>query len=301
MTSASSFSSASLATITDGDFDFLRELLLTRSGLALSREKRYLVESRLSPVCRQRSLASFNELVTVLRTGRDSELERLVIEAMTTNETLFFRDRAPFDVFKQTLLPHLMEQKAGKGRLRIWCAAASTGQEPYSLAMILDEMGPSLNGWRIEILATDIADSVIHRAKQGLYSQFEVQRGLPIQYLLKYFTQVGEQWQISPKIRGMVEYRPLNLIRDFSALGEFDIIFCRNVLIYFEPKLKSDVLNRLSRSLSSPHGVLVLGASETVLGLETPLMPHPAIRGLYARRPESAPASLARPTHRFTA
>lgn len=301
MTTAFRFSSAPLATITDSDFDFLREMLLARSGLALSREKRYLVESRLNPVCRQRNLLSFNELVTKLRSGRDGELERVVIEAMTTNETLFFRDRAPFDIFKQTLLPHLMKEKAGKGRLRIWCAAASTGQEPYSLAMILDEMAPGLSGWRIEILATDIADCVIHRAKQGIYSQFEVQRGLPIQFLLKYFTQVGEQWQISPKIRGMVDYRPLNLIRDFSALGEFDIIFCRNVLIYFDPKLKSDVLNRLSRSLTSPHGVLVLGASETVLGLDTALVPHPAIRGIYARRPVAAPALTAKPIHRFTA
>jgi chemotaxis protein methyltransferase CheR len=290
-----------LGQINDSDLDFARQMLMARSGLALSKEKRYLLESRLTPICRQLNLTSFNALFSALRKGAASQLESLVVEAMTTNETLFFRDRGPFDVFKQTLLPHLLKAKAGKGRLRIWCAAASSGQEPYSLAMILDEMASQLAGWRIDILATDLSEEIIQRAKKGLYSQFEVQRGLPIQMLLKHFTQVGEQWQISSKIKSMVEFRTLNLIRDFSALGEFDIIFCRNVLIYFDPKLKSDVLNRLAKSLCPVEGALFLGASETVLGLETSLSPHQSIRGLYSRRIAASPVQAALPYRRFTA
>lgn len=279
------------AALGDVELDYLRQMLLERSGLALSREKRYLVESRLTPICRQRKLATLNALVAELRAAPPhGELERLVVEAMTTNETLFFRDRTPFDLMRSTVLPKLLEERASRKKIRIWCAAASTGQEPYSIAMILEEFAAKLAGWTVDLIATDISDEVIRRAKQGIYSQFEVQRGLPIQLLLKNFTQNGEQWQISPRLRGMVDFRTLNLMRDFSALGEFDLIFCRNVLIYFEPRLKTDVLNRLARSLSTPTGMLVLGASETVLGLDTVLMPHPTIRGLYARRPETSTA-----------
>lgn len=284
--------------LSDGDFDYLRHFLLTRSGLALTREKRYLVESRLTPVCRQRGLPDLAALVRELRGGAARDLERLVVEAMATNETLFFRDRTPFDTFRHALLPMLVPLRAGVRRLRIWCAAASSGQEPYSLAMILDEMAAELAGWRVEILATDIGEDVVQRARRGLYSQFEVQRGLPINLLLKHFTQVGDQWQLSAKIRSMVEFRTLNLIRDFSALGHFDIIYCRNVLIYFDPKTKTDVLNRLSRQLAEPHGVLVLGASETVLGLDTGLAPHSNLRGCYARRPTASIASPALPLRR---
>lgn len=285
-------------TMSELEFDFLRNFLLTRSGLALTREKRYLVESRLTPICRQRELPDLGALVRELRTGTARDLERLVIEAMATNETLFFRDRTPFDTFRNALLPMLVPLRARVRKLRIWCAAASSGQEPYSLAMILDEMATELAGWRIEIVATDISEDMIQRAKRGLYSQFEVQRGLPINLLLKHFTQVGDQWQLSPKIRSMVDFRPLNLIRDFSALGEFDIIYCRNVLIYFDPRTKTDVLNRLSRQLAEPHGVLVLGASETVLGLDTGLAPHSNLRGCYARRPTANLASPALPLRR---
>lgn len=284
--------------MSDAEFDFLRNFLLTRSGLALTREKRYLVESRLTPICRQRNLADLGTLVRELRTGTARDLERLVIEAMATNETLFFRDRTPFDTFRNALLPMLLPVRARARKLRIWCAAASSGQEPYSLAMVLDEMAAEFAGWRIEIVATDICEDIVARAKRGLYSQFEVQRGLPINLLLKHFTQVGDQWQLSSKIRSMVEFRTLNLIKDFSSLGEFDIIYCRNVLIYFDPRTKTDVLNRLARQLAEPHGVLVLGASETVLGLDTGLAPHSNLRGCYARRPTAALASPALPLRR---
>ncbi len=248
------------------------------------------MESRLGPVCRKHQLAGLPQLVQTLRGGRDSALETAVVEAMTTNETFFFRDKSPFDIFRDSLLPKLVAERArGNKRLRIWCAAASTGQEPYSLAMILDELRLRLQGVSVDILATDLAGEVLDRAKAGIYSQFEVQRGLPIQMLLKHFKQDGDQWHIAPAIKSMVQFRPLNLIRDFSTLGQFDIVFCRNVLIYFDQPTKSDVLRRLSASLA-PDGALFLGAAETVIGLTDSLQPHPEHRGLYvANRARATP------------
>lgn len=274
--------------MTDADFDYLRGLLKSRSGLSLAPEKRYLVESRLGPICRKHQIPGLPQLVQVLRAGRNAAIETAVVEAMTTNETFFFRDKTPFDIFRDQLLPKLATARAATKRLRIWCAAASTGQEPYSLAMIVDELRPRLGGMQVDILATDLAGEVLDRAKAGTYSQFEVQRGLPIAMLLKHFKQEGEQWRISPAIKGMVQFRPLNLIRDFSTLGQFDLIFCRNVLIYFDQPTKSDVLRRLSQSLA-PDGALFLGAAETVIGLTDTLAPHPEHRGLYVpNRPAAA-------------
>jgi chemotaxis protein methyltransferase CheR len=196
--------------MTDAEFEFLRGFLKARSGLALALEKRYLVESRLGPLCRRFNAAAIGDLVAGLKGVPNAELERAVVEAMTTNETFFFRDKTPFELFEKVLLPRYMPARAATRRLRIWCAAASTGQEPYSLAMILTEMAAKLAGWRIEIVGTDISTEVLEKAKAGLYSQFEVQRGLPINLVLKYFTQVGDQWQIAPAIRAMVDYKPLN-------------------------------------------------------------------------------------------
>ncbi|MFN3685664.1 CheR family methyltransferase [Salinarimonas sp.] len=278
--------------MTEADFDYLRALLKGRSGLALAPEKRYLVESRLSPLCRKHALKGLPELIARLRSGRDSALEIAVVEAMTTNETFFFRDRTPFDLFRDALLPKLAAARAGNKRLRIWCAAASSGQEPYSIAMILDEARARLPGFTFDILATDLSQEVLDRAKAGVYTQFEVQRGLPIQMLLKYFKQNGDQWTISPQIRSMVQYRTLNLIKDFSPLGQFDVIFCRNVLIYFDQPTKADVMRRLASALA-PDGALFLGAAETVIGLTDALAPHPEHRGLYvASRPGTAAPPL---------
>jgi len=268
--------------MTELEFDFLRNFLKARSGLALTAEKRYLAESRLAPVCRRFELSCLAELVGCLRGGRDADLEKAVVEAMTTNETFFFRDKAPFDLFRNVLLPKYLGLRASARRLRIWCAAASTGQEPYSLAMILSEAAAQLIGWQVDIVATDISTEVLEKARAGLYSQFEVQRGLPIQLLLKYFTQAGDQWQIAPSIRSMVQYKPLNLIKDFSGLGQFDIIYCRNVLIYFDASTKADVLKRLSNVMAH-DGTLLLGAAETVIGLTEALQPHPDHRGLYVK------------------
>jgi chemotaxis protein methyltransferase CheR len=261
------------------DYDYLRRLLKERSGLVLSPDKQYLVESRLVPVARRAGLAGLGELVGRLRRA-DERLTVEVVEAMTTNESFFFRDKIPFEHFRDTVMPALLAARAAQRRIRIWCAAASTGQEPYSLAMTLKEMKDRLPGWRIEILGTDLSVEVLEKAKAGIYSQFEVQRGLPIQLLVKYFSQVGDTWQLSPEIRAMVQYRPLNLLSDFSGLGPFDLVFCRNVLIYFDQGLKIDLLNRLARVLE-PDGYLTLGAAETVVGLTDAFKLMPEKRGLY--------------------
>jgi len=268
--------------MTESEFAFLRGFLKARSGLSLTVEKRYLVESRLAPVCQRFEIETLSELVAGLRRGSDRDLETAVLEAMTTNETYFFRDRAPFDLFRDVLLPRLLDRRSSSRRLRIWCAAASTGQEPYSIAMVLHEASAHFCGWQVEILATDLSAEVLEKGRAGLYNQFEVQRGLPIQLLLKHFIQVGAQWQIAPYIRSMVSFRPLNLIRDFGALGTFDVVFCRNVLIYFDGPTKADVLKRLATTLAS-DGALLLGASETVIGLSDAFSPDPQHRGFYAR------------------
>jgi len=277
--------------MTPQDYDFLRKLLKQRSGLVLSAEKQYLAESRLLPIARKHGMPNLGELVGKLKGANAAELTTEVVEAMTTNETFFFRDKIPFEHFREVILPALLVARARGKRLRIWCAAASTGQEPYSLAMILREVGAALAGWRIDILATDLSGEVLDKAKAGIYSQFEVQRGLPIQLLVKNFTQVGEQWQIAPELRAMVQFRPLNLLNDFSPLGHFDLVFCRNVLIYFDQETKTDVLNRLVR-LMPEDGYLVLGAAETVVGLTDAFRPVPERRGLYAPAGKAARGGL---------
>ena len=273
--------------MTPSDYEYLRKLLKERSGLDLSADKQYLVESRLVPLARKSSLPGIPELVQKMRNGANA-LTGEVVEAMTTNETFFFRDKIPFDHLRETVLPALAQARAARRSLRIWCAASSTGQEPYSIAMCLKEAGPVLSGWRTEIVATDLSLAVLEKSKSGIFSQFEVQRGLPIQLLVKYFTQNGELWQLNADIRGMVQHRQLNLLQDFSHLGVFDIIFCRNVLIYFDQTTKANIFDRLSRMLE-PDGVLALGAAESVVGITGTFKPYPERRGLY--RPNVAPAA----------
>jgi chemotaxis protein methyltransferase CheR len=199
---------------------------------------------------------------------------------MTTNETFFFRDKVPFDHFRDTVMPEILQARSARKGIRIWCAAGSTGQEPYSLAMCLKEMGAALSGWRVEIVATDLSQEVLEKSKSGIYSQFEVQRGLPIQMLVKYFKQNGEFWQLNADIRAMVQHRQLNLLHDFSQLGTFDVIFCRNVLIYFDQETKINIFTRLAGTTEG-DGFLVLGAAETVVGLTDVFKPYPERRGLY--------------------
>ncbi|SDJ23977.1 MULTISPECIES: CheR family methyltransferase [Bradyrhizobium] len=261
------------------DYEYLRKLLKERSGLDLSADKQYLVESRLAPLARRSGLPGIAELVSKMKSGAEP-LVAEVVEAMTTNETFFFRDKVPFDHLKEAVLPALAQARAARRALRIWCAASSTGQEPYSIAMCLKEAGAMLSGWRTEIVATDLSLGVLEKARAGVFSQFEVQRGLPIQMLVKYFTQNGELWQLNADIRSMVQFRQLNLLQDFSHLGTFDIIFCRNVLIYFDQATKINIFDRMSRMIE-PDGVLALGAAESVVGITNAFKPFPDRRGLY--------------------
>ncbi|MGE0289712.1 MAG: protein-glutamate O-methyltransferase CheR [Bradyrhizobium sp.] len=281
--------------MTPPDYEYLRKLLKDQSGLDLSADKQYLIESRLVPLSRKAGLAGIPELVQKMKTGSPS-LVAQVVEAMTTNETFFFRDKMPFDHFRQSIMPEVLKARASRKSIRIWCAAGSTGQEPYSLAMCLKEMEPQLAGFKVDIIATDLSQEVLEKSKAGLYSQFEVQRGLPIQMLVKYFKQNGEFWQINPELRAMVQHRKLNLLHDFSQLGTFDVIFCRNVLIYFDQDTKINIFSRLRKAMEA-DGFLVLGAAETVVGLTDVFKPYPDKRGLYRpndSRSATAPSGMPR-------
>ena len=262
-------------------FAALQTFLLKSSGLSLDREKQYLVEARLNPLIQQAGLKGLPDLVA--RLDADRVLAKKVMEAMTVNETFFFRDRAPFEGFRQAILPELLKARARTRKIRLWSAACSTGQEPYSLAMILDEEARGLAGWSVDIVATDIAESVLKRAREGLYSHFEAQRGVPMSHLVRYFTKRKDQWAINQSIKARVDFRQQNLMADFSQLGVFDVIFCRNVLIYFAPEQKRDVLARLARALA-PDGFLVLGAAESVIGYSTEFRPHGENRVVLTRR-----------------
>jgi chemotaxis protein methyltransferase CheR len=264
--------------VTPSDYEYLRKLLKERSGLDLSADKQYLVESRLLPLARKAGLSGIPELVQKMKGGAEAPTSE-VVEAMTTNETFFFRDKIPFDHLKDAVLPALIQARAARRSLRIWCAASSTGQEPYSIAMLVKET-PALSGWRVEIVGTDLSQAVLEKSKSGVFSQFEVQRGLPIQMLVKYFKQNGELWQLNADIRAMVQHRQFNLLQDFSPLGKFDIIFCRNVLIYFDQDTKASIFERLSRQLEA-DGALALGAAESVVGITDAFKPYPDRRGIY--------------------
>jgi chemotaxis protein methyltransferase CheR len=285
--------------MTEADFEFLRSLLHQRSGLSLGQDKRYLVESRLGMLCRKRGIESLEALIDQLRQGRDSVLEHAVVEAMTTNETLFFRDRSPFDLFRDVVLPEKLAANAASRSLRIWCAAVSTGQEAYSLAMVLDDMAARLVGWKVEILGTDISADVLERARAGSYSQFEVQRGLPIQMLLRHFQQDGDKWQVGQRIRDMVELRQHNLLDPNAHFGQFDVILCRNVLIYFDVPTKAKVMGSLAQRLTT-DGIFMLGAAETVIGITTTIVPDKNHRGLYreSRSVQAQAGSLGLPFDR---
>lgn len=242
------------------DFANLADLLRRRSGLLLTPEKIALVESRLAPVVRRFGFKTEAALLAELPYPSE-ELAEAVTEAMTTNETSFFRDRAFFDSFAKSLLPALLAARAECRRIRIWCAAAATGQEAYSLAMILDEAEVLARGWKVDLIATDLSAAAIARAKAGLYSQFEVQRGLTPKSLQRHFARDGEQWRINDRLRRMIAFRTFNLLDHFGWLGQIDAILCRNVLIYIEPLAKASIFTKLAEILA-PDGFLLLGNSE---------------------------------------
>jgi chemotaxis protein methyltransferase CheR len=246
----------------------------------LTPNKSYLLESRLMPVARKHGMTGLEELIQAVRSAAEGPLLVDVTEAVTTNESFFFRDTKPFDMFRDNILPPLLESRAAKKSFCIFCAAASSGQEPYSLAIILREAAAKLNGWKIDIVGTDISTEILDKARAGLYSQFEVQRGLPIQLLVKYFEKKDDQWQIRQDLRDMVTYKEFNLLGDLSPLGQFDVVFCCNVLIYFDQDTKGKVLASIAK-LMPKDGTLFLGGAETVLGILDKFKPVPEQRGVY--------------------
>jgi len=269
-----------MSTLDARDFDLLSDLLKSRSGLVVTRDKVYLLESRLTPIARRRGHNSLPELVGELRMHANEALLSEVTEAMTTNESFFYRDQTPFDILTKHTLPALRAARSSAKRLRIWCAAASTGQEPYSIAMLFADNPGLWADWQIDIVGTDLSTNALNRAKSGIYSQFEVQRGLPIQKLIKYFEQKGDTWQLNEPIRKMVRYGSFNLLDSMASLGQFDIVFCRNVLIYFDAPTKGKVLDAIRGQLTT-DGAMFLGAAETVLGLTKAFRPVHELRGLY--------------------
>jgi chemotaxis protein methyltransferase CheR len=271
------------------DFEFVAQLLRKRAGIVLTGDKMYLLESRLAPLARKEGLPSIDDLIHVVRARREERLIGQVVDVMTTNETFFFRDKTPFEHLKDAILPALAQARRGS-RIRIWCAACSTGQEAYSIAMMLDQNPELTQGVPVEIVATDISDRCLERARQGLFTQFEVQRGLPIQMLMHYFTQQDDHWRISERLRNNVTFRKQNLIEPTASLGKFDVVFCRNVLLYFDGPTKTDVLDRIGQQLN-PGGFLTLGAAESVVGLSTSFEATQDRRGLYKLTARSVQAA----------
>jgi len=261
------------------DLTNLADLLHRRSGLVVTPEKIPVIESKLAPVAQRFGFRDCAALFAELPHPPE-ELAQAITEAMTTNESSFFRDRAPFDHFRDTLVPALCAARADTRRLRIWCAAAACGQEAYSLAILLDAMGLAADGWKIDLIATDLSAAAIARAREGLYSQYEVQRGMPVQMLLDHFTPDGGSWRIAERLRRRIVFRTFNLLDHFGWLGQMDIIFCRNALIYFDAHTRNDVTAKLARALA-PDGALVLGAKES--GVDMGAWAPGATRGVYLK------------------
>jgi chemotaxis protein methyltransferase CheR len=275
--------------MTPAAFDSLAALLKTKSGLAIGPDKLYLLKTRLAPILKQENLASLTALADRLRVPGHDTLARTVVEAMTTNESFFFRDDKPFAHFRAQALPSLHAARPPGAKLRIWSAASSSGQEAYSLAMILAECGARLAGRTMEILGTDIARDQLARAREGRYTQFEVQRGLPIQLLMKYFTKDETGWRVTDTIRALATFREWNLLGDLRPLGSFDVVFCRNVLIYFDQPTKTRVLEAIARQMPA-DGVLYLGGAETVLGITDRFVPLAGQYGVYGLAGDAAAA-----------
>ena len=267
----------------DNSFNYVRDFVRAEAGIVLDAGKEYLVESRLAPIVRSEGLGSIDALVQSLRTSKQTELHRKVVDAMTTNETTFFRDVDPFEFLRTDVLPRLIAARRVSKRLSIWYAASSTGQEPYSVSILLREHFPELSDWRIEQVGTDISHKALDRAREGKYSQLEVNRGMPAKLLLKYFDKRGLDWQLKDNIRSMVSYQELNLNGSWPRLGPFDIVFIRNVMIYFDVAAKKSILGRI-HDLLRPDGYLFLGAAETTLNLDDRFARVPVGRsGAYTR------------------
>jgi chemotaxis protein methyltransferase CheR len=252
--------------LSPGDFQFVSQLVRQRSAIVLEPEKSYLLEARLSPLARTEGHASLEAMIAFLRAQPNNGLHRRVVEAMTTNETSFYRDLHPFDALRTHVLPDVLKRRAAQRELTIWCAASSSGQEPYTIAMTLREHFPELASWTVRILGTDISSEMVRRSKEGKYGQLEVNRGLPAALLLKHFEKRGMEWQVKPELQRWCEFRELNLIEPWGPLPRMDIVFLRNVLIYFDVQTKRTILDNVQKVLH-PWGYLFLGGAETVINL----------------------------------
>lgn len=268
--------------IGSSEFDYIRDLVLKHSALVLEPGKEYLVESRLAPIAHLEGFPSLSHFVQHLRTNRFGALHRKVVEAMATNETTFFRDARPFEVLKTLVLPDLVKKRSAKRCLKVWCAACSSGQEPYSFAMLLREHFPAVLGWNLRVMASDISSDVLARAREGRYTQFEVNRGLPAALLVKYFKRQHDQWQLSPEILRMVEFVQINLCETWPTLPNMDLILMRNVLIYFDAEVKRVILGKVRRLLNA-DGYLLLGAAESTVNLDDSFEPIPIDRPAWYR------------------
>lgn len=266
--------------ISSEDFELLRQIVKSRSGLTLSPDKAYLLENRLMAVARKWGMNDIEGLAATVRGGPNEELLREITEAMTTNETLFFRDQSPFEQLESVVLPRLLDVRKEQRHIRIWSAACSSGQEPYSIAMVLKQMGNVFDDWRVDIVATDISRAMLDKARAGLYTQFEVQRGLPIAMLMKYFKQAGDKWELDPSIRAMINFEEFNLLDDAKKMGMFDVVFCRNVLIYLDQPTKTRVLEKICGQMRD-DSVLYMGGAETVMGVTEKFQPVNEYRGMY--------------------
>ena len=267
--------------MTDDELAFLAQIVRRRSGLILPANKTRFIAGQLAPVMRRFGFRTIDGLIAELRHGRDA-LARAVTEAMTTNESSFFRDKPAFEHFRDLILPRLIEDRATTKRLRIWCAACAAGQEPYSIAMLLDDAKLTARGWNIDLIATDLSAEMIARAEEGLYTHFEVQRGLAIRRLVAHFTQEGGSWRIHENMRRMVTFRQFNLLDSYGWLDDLDIVFCRNVLIYFERKTKISVLDKIAEILM-PDGALMMGHAETARGLSDVFVPVDHAPGIFVK------------------
>jgi chemotaxis protein methyltransferase CheR len=254
-------------TLRTEDFDYVRTLVRQSSAIVLEDSKAYLVDSRLQPLARQEGIASVADLVAQLRTGRSRALQQKVVEAMTTNETYFFRDIQPFEALRKLVLPQLIKSREAERRLAIWCGASSTGQEPYSLSILLREHFPALNNWSLTFLATDLSTEVLDKAREARYSQIEINRGMPAPLLVKYFRREGMVWVLKDDVRRMVEFRPLNLIEPWPGMPRADLVMLRNVLIYFDVATKKGILAKV-RQVLRPDGYLFLGGAESTFGVD---------------------------------
>lgn len=253
--------------LTATDFDYIRKMIYEQSAIVLEPGKEYLVEARLQPLAQREGLATIQDLVIKMRADKFNGLQQKVVDAMTTNETSFFRDVHPFEVFKKVVIPDIMTKRASTKELNIWCGASSSGQEPYTLAMVLRDAFPSLLNWKITFIASDISQQMLTRSRNGMYSQLEINRGLPAAFLVKYFQRVGMEWQIKEDLRKLIDFRELNLCTSWPSMPKMDVVFMRNVLIYFDVNTKKTILGKIRQTIKS-DGYLFMGAAETTLNLD---------------------------------